>query len=500
MQILPLSLAWVRCFVLGMFLLSLAAASIEAADLSDHCSGAVVIPSAGPFPHLTRDVDMSLATIENDPPFPPAAASFDELITHSVWFKFTPQASGLYTISSGPDTGTQIRDSTMIMYTATGDCGPFTIHSYNEDSGTLRAAISTTLVAGTNYYIVVWVGRLSHPDTTTNEPLDLQLNISKPSVPANNTCATAFELPSVISTMYTLPEAIDTTLATTTAGITPPCVTNIGAFPSRDVWFKFTPAASGTYIFSTSSTVGTLVVDTAMGLYTMPNGCSSPNQIACNDNGLGRAVLYQSLNAGTTYYLAVWDNAPNYIPGETRLQLSVSQGSKPTVETLAPISLASTGVVLSGSVNVNALVGRFWFEWGATSSLGSTSQVKVLFANATTFTTNLTVSGFSPNIVYQYRMVSTNTQGRSEGAIKTFVWKNSSPTLSSPHFPDNSGGQAFEFSFTGHTNQVYVIQASTNLIHWTDLGTTTNRETSQFNFRHSLPPVSPQFYYQIRLP
>ena len=473
---------------------------MEAAHPNDDCSGAVPIPSAGPFPYLTADIDMTGATIQNDPPFPPAQASFDTNITHSVWFRFAPQDSGRYTISSGLDTGTQFRDSTMIMYTAAGDCGPFTIYSFNEDSGTLRAAISTNLVAGTTYYIVVWVGRLSSPDTTTNEPIDLQLNVSKHSVPANDTCETAFELPSLISAPYKLPVAIDTTLATTTAGISPPCVTNLGSFPSRDVWFKFTPAVGGTYIFSTSSEVGTLINDTSIGLYTMPNGCSFPNQIACNDNGFGRGVIFQALQAGSTYYLAVWDNAPNSVPGETRLQLQVSQASQPTVATGPPISIASTGAVLSGTVNVNALLGRFWFEWGPTSSLGSTSQVKVLFANATTFTTNLPVTGFSPNTVYQYRMVSTNAQGKSVGAIQTFVWSNSPPTLTSPNFPEISAGKAFEFSFTGNTNQVYVIQSSTNLVNWTDLGTATNRETSRFSFRHSLPPLSPQLYYQIRLP
>ena len=500
MQPFPVRFAWSRCFSLGILLLMFSASSMEAAHPNDDCAGAIIIPGAGPFPYLTTDIDLTGATIQNDPPFPPESASFDTNITHSVWFRFTPQSTALYTISSGPDTGTQFRDSTMILYTAAGDCGPFTIYSYNEDSGSLRAAISTNLVGGTTYYIVVWVGRLSSPDTTTNEPIDLQLRISRPAVPANDTCATPFELPSLISAPYTLPEPIDTTVATTTSGLTPPCVTREGSVPSRDVWFRFTPAVAGTYIFSTGSDTGTLIDDTAMALYTLPNGCAAPSQVACNDNGLGRAVLFQTLTAGTTYYLAIWDNSPAYIPGETRLQLRVSPATAPSVDTLPPLSLASTGVVLSGTVNGNGLLGRFWFEWGATSSLGSTSQVKVFFANATAFPTNLPVTGFQPNTPYQYRMVATNIQGRAEGPLQTFVWSNTPPVLTGPNFPESSAGKAFEFFFTGNTNQLYVIQASTNLLDWTDLGAATNRETSQFNFRHSLPPSSPSHYYQIRLP
>ena len=498
MQLFPVRNVWSRCFALGVFFVAIGGCCLQvpAAQPEDNCSGAIEIPAGVAFPYKTRLVAVADATTFGDPPYPTEVFG---IVTRSVWFTFTPSeaaATNLFTISTAFDTDTNFRDSTMAIYTSSnGSCtGATNLYEFNDDQGSLRASISTVLTNGTTYYIVVWVGELSDESLV----YDLMLHISKPSVPANDTCQTAFELPSLISAPYQLPVAIDTTLATTTAGVTPPCVTNIGSFPSRDVWFKFTPAVSGTYIFSTSSEVGTLIDDTSLGLYT--NDCSFLSQIACNDNGLGRGVLFQALSAGGTYYLAVWDNAPNFIPGETRLQLQVSQATQPTVETRSPISIASTGAVLSGTVNVNALLGRFWFEWGPTSSLGSTSQVKVLFANATTFTTNLPVTGFSPNTVYQYRMVSTNAQGKSVGAIQTFVWSNSPPTLTSPNFPEISAGRAFEFSFTGNTNQVYVIQSSTNLINWTDLGAATNQETSWFSFRHSLPPLSPQLYYQIRLP
>ena len=203
---------------------------------NDNCNGAIVIPATGatPFVVRTEQLDVTAATplaaSPSEPPLP-NTPGFDTNITRSVWYKFTPVTTGLYTVSSGPDTDTTFKDTTMVMYTSPTDCGPFSIYSFNEDSGTLRASISTNLTSGTTYYIVVWVGRLSSPDTATHEVLELQLRVSKPEAPANDTCAN----PIIIPPNSQLPNSqlpnsqpgylsplIDTTLATTTANLTPP--------------------------------------------------------------------------------------------------------------------------------------------------------------------------------------------------------------------------------------------------------------------------------------
>ncbi len=518
-KLILMQLPSVSRFVGRIFLLWLAFGALPewrtalAAPANDNCSGAIVIPASGatPFVFLTQPIDVSTATVTaSDPPLPPQNSGFDTNIGHSVWFKFTPATSGLHTFSTGPDTYTSFRDTTMVVYTAANDCGPFAIYSHNEDSGTLRASVSTNFTAGTLYYIVVWVGRLSLPANAPNEILELQLRVSKPEVPANDNCANALVLPSNITAPY-LTAIIDTTLATTTSSnlVSAPCVTNAGAIPSRDVWFRFTPATAGTYNFSTGSDTrtvlgidGNLIDDTSIGLYTLPNGCGQAgNQIACNDNGLGRAVLSAALTAGTTYFIVVWDNAPAYVPGETALRLRVSPATRPTVETLGPISLSSTGVVLSGNVNGNGVLSRYWFEWGLTTSLGSTSAVKLLFAGANTFYTNIVVSGFQRDTEYQYRMVATNALGRSEGALQTFMWL-SDPPQNMFFYQDVDG--TFPIEFTGEPSYVYVVQGSSNLVDWIDLGTAktnTTQTTTGYLYRHSPPvPAPTNFFFRLKLP
>lgn len=509
----PYPTALIRLKVLLLAALLFASLGFNAMALVpyDNCSGAIVIPAtnAASFVSTTAQLDIRSATVSaNDPPLPASQTGFDTNITHSVWFKFTPLVTGLYTISSGPDTDTAFKDTTMVMYRSTGDCGPFSIYSYNEDSGSLRASISTNLTAGTTYYIVVWVGRLSAPDTSTDESLDLQLRVSKVAAPSNDTCANPLIIPSTLTAPYFSP-IIDTTLATTTAGLTPPCVANPGTVPSRDVWFRFTPSVAGSYIFSTGSDTssilgndGTLIDDTVIGLYTLAGGCGqTPNQIACNDNGFARAVLSANLTANTTYYIVVWDNAPSYVPGETALRLRVGPATQPTAETLPMLSISSTGAVLGANVNANGLLSRFWFEWGPTDSLGSTSAVRILFANATPFTTNIMVSGFQRDTEYFYKVVATNAMGRSAGSRMTFKWI-STPPADLFFFQDVGGASQMEF--TGEAFHNYLVQGSINLVNWTDLGlasTNLTQSPASFLFRHSPPPPAPaQFYYRLKLP
>jgi hypothetical protein len=475
-----------------------------AAPSNDQCSGAEVLPSAGPFPLVSLQRALDGATTFGDPPFPPPETSFDTNITQSVWYKFTPAASDLYTISTGYDTDTTatFKDTTMVMYTAGSDCANFSLYAYNEDSGTLRAAISTNLTAGTTYYIVVWVGRTENITTG----LELQVRITRPVLPPNDTCASPIEIPSSITAPHLTP-VVDTTLATTTAGLAKPtCVTNVGAMPSRDVWYRFTPAGSGTYVFSTAADTATRIEDTSMQLYTLTGGdCSAPNQVACIDNSFGRARFSQTLNAGTPYLLAVFDNATNYVPGETDLQLRVTPAMAPTVATLPPSSLTSTGAMLHGTVTANGVVPtRFWFEWGPTASLGSNSASKLIFDRDSIFTTNLVVTGFAPGATYFYRLVATNALGRGEGALQTFTFTNAPPQITTFGF-ESDLSRTFLIEFAGATQHLYVIEHSTNLVDWTSVFPPGIQpelaiEASPGFFIYRSDHSEPQLFYRVKQP
>ena len=70
------------------------------------------------------------------------------------------------------------------------------------------------------------------------------------------------------------------------------------------------------------------------------------------------------------------------------------------------------------------------------------------------------------------------------------------------HEYESSG--AFRVEFTGAANHLYVIQGSTDLVHWSDLISSdlkpvaTEGSPGYFNFRHSSP--EPQRFYRVRQP
>src|SRR5262245_49877476 len=124
---------------LFLFLLGLPLGGLAAAPGNDTCAGALVVPGSGAFPYLSPVVDVSDATPTGDPPFPPPDTFFDTNVTRSVWYRFAPNSSGLYTLSVGADTATTVTDTSMVMYRSTSGCnGVNTIYAFNEDSGLLQ--------------------------------------------------------------------------------------------------------------------------------------------------------------------------------------------------------------------------------------------------------------------------------------------------------------------------------------------------------------------------
>ncbi len=116
-----------------------------------------------------------------------------------------------------------------------------------------------------------------------------------------NTCATATSISSNNSCVYT---------AGTTAGATYQSNANNGGTPScaspgaPDVWYSFTPGASGTYVISTSA--GS-ITDGGMSIYS--GACGSMTELSCSDDdGPGSMPeISVPLTSGTTYYIRVWN-------------------------------------------------------------------------------------------------------------------------------------------------------------------------------------------------
>jgi|GEM_PF-6975781 len=456
---------------------------------NDTCAGAVVV---GSVPYLSPVIDVLDATTSGDPsPLPPYTG-----LKRSIWFKFVPAATALYTVSVGEDTQTSfgdlnMTDTVMGLYSATGCAGPFTLVAENDDAGFLRSALTNQLTAGMTYFIVVWVGPVSQE---TNHALNVQLRVTRPAVPANNLCSGAISIPN--TTFPYVSPTIDTFLATSTGDPISSCDN------FRGVWFTFAPTAAGTYILGLDREPATSLIDPTMTLFTSGGGCAGPfTEITCQANKSRQIIT--NLNVGTTYYVLIADIDPEPIPGATAAQLRLSKAGPPTVTTMPASSIASTGAVLNMQINPNGLQTRFFFEWGTTTSYGTNTANRLLsmdsvFVFANLVNTNAVATGFTPG-TYHYRAVGSNSMGKVFGADRTFIYSTNRPVIVGA---STKPGGNFHFQFTGNPGQQYVIQSATSLATttvWSDWGPAVDLGAGSYECRLSGAPGTRRFF-RVRSP
>lgn len=315
----------IRLFALAI--LAVIPAQIEAAPpANDLCSGAEVIPSAGPFPFLTLIVDIKDATTSTNDPVPGCA----DLFSRSIWYTFTPAVTGFYNFSSCSDapTETTVGDNVMGIYTslnvANKCAGPFvqvpdsdsSIGCSDESCGPSfhHAAITTQLNANTTYFILVWEYGTTTPTAGNSSS---QLRVDKALPPVNDTCATA--------TPVTLNIPISGTNATTIRAnnnyelpARANCFIGLGQRAStasgRDVVYSFTAPETANYSIKVQNynTASDLVLYVAG---SCPTGTNYPIQItdclaAANRNPVSSAeeIPCLHLTSGQQIFIFVDEN------------------------------------------------------------------------------------------------------------------------------------------------------------------------------------------------
>ncbi|HXI50666.1 MAG TPA: hypothetical protein VNH84_04160, partial [Candidatus Saccharimonadales bacterium] len=114
-------IAWARCIALValVFVFSSSRPAEAAPPPNDTCAGAIVVTNV---PFFSQPVDVSEASTAGDPPLP-AGDDFNQDVRRSVWYKFRPPTTGLYTFFVAYDTATIVEDTVMAVYTISdGGC------------------------------------------------------------------------------------------------------------------------------------------------------------------------------------------------------------------------------------------------------------------------------------------------------------------------------------------------------------------------------------------
>lgn len=218
-----------------------------AAPTNDLCSGATLIPRAGPFPYLSPIVNIATATTPGDPP--PPGSFYPPLVIRGVWYKFTPAVSATYTLAtcSGPGASATTADTVMAIYTSAAGCnGPFVADGDADDQSCApQASLTRQLLADTTYYLLVWKFCEQCEEDFLN---DVQVQVTRTLSPPNDTCANAIPVALNLPVAGTTVGARDHYQLAGTNGFGGLNQTPSTA-PGREVVYSFTAPEAGDYSF-----------------------------------------------------------------------------------------------------------------------------------------------------------------------------------------------------------------------------------------------------------
>jgi len=120
--------------------------------------------------------------------------------------------------------------------------------------------------------------------------------------------------------------------------------------------------------------------------------------------------------------------------GNTRLDtviegtINPSAIDVPSATTGVATSVTSNSATLNGTVNPNGDSTTYYFEYGTTTSYGTTTTSMSAGSGTTDVSVNADISSLSSNTSYHYRIVATNSAGTTYGSDKSFTTINEPPT------------------------------------------------------------------------
>jgi len=141
------------------------------------------------------------------------------------------------------------------------------------------------------------------------------------------------------------------------------------------------------------------------------------------------AAFYVAVQARNSYGTSGYSNIEHFV-----IDMAVTP---PTVTTGSPTSVTSSSATLTGTVNPNGAETTYYFQYGTTTSYGSTTTTTAAGSGTGSVSASATLTGLSSGTTYHYRLAAANSGGNTYGADNAFATTSSSSTYT------NSLGQTF---------------------------------------------------------
>jgi hypothetical protein len=130
------------------------------------------------------------------------------------------------------------------------------------------------------------------------------------------------------------------------------------------------------------------------------------------------AANISGLTAGTTYHFRI--AATNRAGTRYGSDRTFTTKGPPVVTTNAATNVELHSATLNGSVNPGGLNTTLWFQYGRTTSYGSTTAHQTKAGNRTQ-TVAANISGLTAGTTYHFRIVATNGAGTRYGSDRIFT-------------------------------------------------------------------------------
>jgi hypothetical protein len=129
------------------------------------------------------------------------------------------------------------------------------------------------------------------------------------------------------------------------------------------------------------------------------------------------------LTPGTQYHyrLVATSSTAGTTDGADGIFTTSAASIAPAVTTNAATSITSGGATLNGSLNPNGQATTYDFEYGKTTSYGSTTGAQNGGSGTTSVDLSAAITGLTAGTTYHFRLVATGTSGEIDGADMTFT-------------------------------------------------------------------------------
>ncbi|UGS38528.1 M36 family metallopeptidase [Capillimicrobium parvum] len=146
------------------------------------------------------------------------------------------------------------------------------------------------------------------------------------------------------------------------------------------------------------------------------------------DSPVAKSAAVTGLQPSTVYhYRIIGQNSKGTSVGVDKT--FTTKAALPTVVTNPASSITFNGAKLNGTVNPNGLATTYRFQYGLTTSYGTSTPSLSAGSGTAAVAENAVLSGLQANKTYHFRIIAISSAGTSVGADRTFTTKLAPPTV-----------------------------------------------------------------------